>query len=233
VTVYATPSTHNENTIEAVLFDLDGTLIDHFTTIHRSINYAFNELGVPEVSYERVRQTVGGSISITIRRLMGENQADEAVALFRTQFDKIWREDLKVLPGAEWLLKELRSMGLKTVIFTNKEGPRARRITEYLGWNHLVDGVIGTLDTPWKKPEPEFTRHVLKQLRAEPNHACLIGDSPFDLASAVCVNMPAYLVATGSHSIEELEQTNCQGSYSDLYELAELLFELKHTRTHA
>lgn len=217
----------NSDNYKAVLFDLDGTLIDHFRVIYRCYQYALEHLGLPPVSYEKVKASVGGSIVITFGKLIPQDRVDEAVVHFREEFDRIWHDDIEILPGAEWLLKELHARGLKLCVFTNKEGDRARRILNYIGMASHLDGIYGTLDTPWKKPEPEFTHHVLKEMGTDPAHACMIGDSPYDVDAAAVADMPCYTVATGSHTIQQLQtETQSAGVYANLYELGQAVFNL-------
>lgn len=209
---------------EAALFDLDGTLVDHFTTIYRACNRAFAEMGCPSVDYATVRSTVGGSIHITMQRLVGEDRATEAVERFRAHFDRTWTEDLRILPGARELLEGLRRVGVRTAVFTNKEGDRARAVTRHLGLDGLVDHVIGTEDTPWRKPDPAFTRHVLGKVDRPAEKSCLVGDSPFDAEAAHAVAMPVFLVGTGSHKPSELEGCGARGVFESLHTLAPPVF---------
>lgn len=191
--------------IRTVLFDLDGTLIDHFQTIYRCYVYAQEQLGLPPATYEKVRTTVGGSVPITMKRLIGSDElVEEAVRLFREHFDEIMYEDLHLMPGVEWLLKALHEKGIRQAVFTNKRGEPSRKIMAYLGLEQYLDATIGTMDTPWKKPDPEFTHYAMETLGADPATTILVGDSPFDLAAAGAGDLPAYLVATGSHTLDEL-----------------------------
>ena len=148
--------------------------------------------------------------------------------LFREEFDRIWHEDIEILPGAEWLLDSLRARGIRLCVFTNKEGNRSRRILQHIGLDTHLDGVFGTLDTPWRKPQPEFTLHVLEQMGADPAHACMVGDSPYDVEAAAVAAMPCYTVATGSHTIQQLEEeTDSAGVFANLYDLGERVFNLE------
>lgn len=213
---------------KAVLFDLDGTLIDHFRVIYRCYAYALKHLGLEPVSYEKVRASVGGSIVITFGKLIPQEQVEAAVALFREEFDRIWHEEIEVLPGATWILDALHNRGLKMAVFTNKEGSRARKVLDHIDLSSHLDSVFGTLDTPWRKPQPEFTHHVLKELGADAEHACMIGDSPYDVDAAAAAGMPCYLVATGSHTVAQLEaETTAAGVYATLHELGKAVFGLQ------
>lgn len=224
----STPSSSN---LQAVLFDLDGTLIDHFRTIYRCYRYALEQLGLDPVPYEQVRAAVGGSIAVTFGKLIPASYVDEAVDHFREEFDRIWHEDIEVLDGAPRILDSLHERGLKLAVFTNKEGDRARRVLDHVGLARRLDGVFGTLDTPFRKPQPAFTYHVLRELAVDARHACMIGDSPYDVEAAAAVGMPGYVVATGSHTEEQLrEETEAAGVYRDLPNLASRLFGLSGTK---
>jgi len=211
----------------AVLFDLDGTLIDHFRIIYRCYQYALATLGLETVSYEKVRASVGGSIVITFGKLIEQEHVEKAVHLFREEFDRIWHEEIEILKGSEWLLKSLKAKGMKVAVFTNKEGDRARRILSHIGMDAHLDAVFGTLDTPWFKPNPAFTRYVLHHLESEPEEAVMIGDSPYDVEAASSAGLPCYTVATGSHSIEQLRgETASAAVFPDLYALGQSVFGL-------
>lgn len=220
-------SNRESQNFKAVLFDLDGTLIDHFRIIHRSYSYAANKLGLEVASYDKLKASVGGAVTITFGKLMAQEFVEPAVALFREEFDRIWHEDIVVLPGVEWLLEGLHERGIQLAVFTNKEGDRARRIMAHLQLDQRLDRIFGTLDTPWRKPQREFTEYALAELDADPAHACMIGDSPYDVAAADVANMPCFTVATGSHSMEELRsETNAAGVFPDLIALGVEIFGL-------
>lgn len=212
---------------KAVLFDLDGTLIDHFQCIYRCYRHALDHLGLPPVTYQEVKSAVGGSIAITFGKFLPQNLVPQAVSLYRELFDQIWQEDLIALKGSLWILEQLKQKNVRTAVFTNKEGDRSRLICAHIGFTPFVQGIYGTLDTPYKKPDPEFTHFALDKLNATPETACLIGDSPYDAETAQRVGMPCYLVATGTHEAQWLKNNApCEGVYSDLIELGTEVFHL-------
>lgn len=218
----------NNHAIHTVLFDLDGTLIDHFQAIYRCYCYAQDTLGLPRATYEKVRETVGGSVPVTMERLIGVEYAAEGTRLFREYFDQIMFEDLHLMPGVEWLLQALHERGLRLAVFTNKRGDPSRKIMHHLGLDRWLVATIGTLDTPWKKPDPEFTRYAIEKAGGQAESTILIGDSPFDIEAAHAGNIPAYVVATGSHTQEQLlaNEPRADGVYADLWELGKNLFDL-------
>jgi phosphoglycolate phosphatase len=87
-----------------------------------------------------------------------------------------------------------------------------------------LKGVFGARDTPWIKPQPEFTSHVLSRLGAEARSTLMIGDSPFDVQASLNGNLAAcWCVTTGTHSADQLFQAGSNRVFSDLWALQEEL----------
>lgn len=212
-----------------VLFDLDGTLIDHFSAIHRSVAYAQKQLGLSESSYDKVRATVGGSVPITLSKLCGGHEmAAKAEPHFREHFVEIMYDDVEILPGVAELLPALKARGLHLAVLTNKHHAHAKSILEHLGLDRWLDATFGTggpLD--FRKPDPRFTMQALEALDCGSEDCILVGDSPYDFATADAACIPCHLVATGSHSVQQLEdETNAAGIYPDLFDFAKQYFGL-------
>lgn len=209
---------------KAVVFDLDGTLIDHFGVIYRCYRHALAQLGLPPVTFEKVKASVGGSIPVTFGKLIPREHVDEAVRIFRAHLDEIWDDEIHILPGVTAFVRRLHAEGVPTAVLTNKEGELSRAILERAGLSPHLDFVLGVLDTPWRKPEPEFSKAALARLGTEPGETCLIGDSPYDIAAAETVGMIGYGVATGSHSLEEMRATAARACFANMTALASEIF---------
>lgn len=216
--------------IRTILFDLDGTLIDHFSAIHRAIAYAQGELGLPQSSYDTVRGAVGGSVPITLGKLCGSAEmATAAEPLFRQHFAEIMLEDVDALPGSDIILEALKEQGYKLAVLTNKYDGHSKSVLQHLELDTHLDAIFGTGGTqPYRKPDPRFTMQALETLETSSEETVLIGDSPYDYMTAEAACLRCYLVATGSHNAEELaKETNADGIYADLYELGEKVFGLE------
>lgn len=215
--------------MQTILFDLDGTLIDHFTTIANSIAYAERQLGLTESSYEKVLTTVGGGIHVTLERLMGATSAEAAYPIFLQHFEENLFEGVFALPGAALLLEALHKTGeYQMAVFTNKGGDHSRALTKHLGFDQWLTATVGTGDTLYRKPEPQFTAHMLELLETTSDETLLIGDSPFDFAAAEAGCLRSFLVATGSHSEAQLaDETAAEGIFPDLFTLGKAVFGLE------
>ena len=186
------------------LFDLDGTLVDHFAAIHRCHSHTMQKLGLPPPTFEQVHNAVGGGLELAIRRLVGPDRVAEALAIYRPYWDATMLDDVELLPGARELLEQLHARGAKLAVLTNKHGPSSRLICEHLKIAPLLSGIFGATDTPWLKPQIEFTQHALSQLDATAAETLLIGDSTWDVETGRNAGFPVWCVTTGTHTADQL-----------------------------
>jgi phosphoglycolate phosphatase len=191
-----------------VLLDLDGTLIDHFTAIHRCHANVRRHFGLPEPTPEEVRRAVGGGLENALRRLLGPAHADKVevgLAVYRAHWDLTLLDDVTDLPGAMPLLAALKAAGIRPAVLTNKHAGSSRQICTHLGMDPYLAGVFGAGDTPWLKPDPRFSQHALRALGAEAGSTLLVGDSPYDVQTGKNAGFAMWAVTTGTHSAEELQ----------------------------
>jgi len=203
-----------------ILFDLDGTLIDHFKAIHRCHSHAMTGLGLPAPTMEQVRAAVGGGIERAVEKLVGPERKTAALALYRPHWDATMLDDAELLPGATEILTALRQQGVRTAVFTNKHGPSSRALCTHLSLDRLLDGNFGATDTPWLKPDLRFAQHVLAQLRADAASTLLVGDSPFDCNAARNAGLAFIGVTTGTHNADELKAAGAARICANLNEVA-------------
>jgi len=206
--------------LASVLFDLDGTLIDHFKAIHRCHAYAMRQLGLPEPTLAQVRAAVGAGVEVAVERLVGRELAPAALTLYRPHWNATMLDDVQLLPGAKDLLASLRQHGIRTAVFTNKHGPSSRLVCAHLGLTDLLDGNFGAGDTPWLKPDPQFARHVLTALRTDAATTLLVGDSPYDFQAARNAGLGFIGVTTGTHAAAELQAEGADRIFGGLPEVA-------------
>lgn len=206
-----------------LLLDLDGTLVDAFTTIHRSYVRTLPQLGFPAPTMAQVRRAVGGGLENAMRHFVPEALVAEAVQRHVAYTDSILLEDVRLLPGALELLRTQQAVGVTLAVFTNKRGDHARAICAHLGVTPFLRGVFGARDTAWLKPQPEFAAHVLDQLGARADTTLLVGDSPFDVQAAHHGGFPCWCVTTGTHDAAQLAEAKADAVFPDLIALAAAL----------
>lgn len=202
-----------------VLFDLDGTLIDHFAAIHRCHVHAMRKLGLREPTRAEVRAAVGGGLDEAIARLAGPAHVAAALPFFVEHWNATNLDDVTLLPGARELLGQLHAAGRRCAVLTNKRGPAARQVCAHLGLDPWLAGVFGAHDTPWIKPDARFVQHVLSTLGGEAASTALVGDSPYDLAAARNAGLAFYGVTTGTHTAAELRAAGAPKVCAGLGEL--------------
>jgi len=212
--------------MQSLLFDLDGTILDHFTCLARCYEHVLSEMEQPIPTRDQIRRAVGGSVELTMANFVPDEIHKEACARWKEYLKGILCEDAYLMPGALPLIQALKEQGKQLAVFTNKVGSLSRTLCDHLEISPYMDAVVGADDTPYRKPNKEFSEYVLQKLGANPATTALIGDSPYDIQAAHAVGIPAYCVATGTHSIEELEEAKVDAAFPDLPALAKSIFGL-------
>lgn len=209
-----------------VLFDLDGTLVDAFTTLHRAYCHTLPLFGQAAPTIDQVRRTVGGGLEHAMGQFLPPERVAEACREHVAFTKEILLDDPKVYPGGRELVTALHAAGVKTGVLTNKIGDHARAILAHLGLALQLDLILGARDCPWRKPDAAFTAEALRRLGAEAATTCLIGDSPFDLETARAAGISCFCVTTGTHSGADLRAAGAAAVYPDLFALGAEVFGL-------
>ena len=176
--------------VSLFIFDLDGTLIDTLTDITNSLNYAFARRGLKNALTEKlVRGIVGEGIGRLIEKAIaregaagdgnGQKLAEDLTRDFLAHYRRHLLDHTQTYPGVPETLKGLK--GFKKAIITNKRVPLTMKILEGLDLAREFDLVVGPETAGERKPSPEPVFYVLRQLKAKPEEAVVIGDSRFDI----------------------------------------------------
>lgn len=221
------------NDFKGVLFDLDGTLVDNYSAIHITTCEAFKKFGIPEPSREKIVKTVGGSILITMQRLLTGTEFEKLYTEVADYYMGIFQDyvfyDLRMMPYAEEVLKALKNKGVKLACFTNKQQDGANAILEKLDLLKYLDCVVATsLHSP-RKPEKVYTQYALDTISLTAEETLVVGDSPFDYKAGKVCNVATALVATGGDEKQFLisECPDALGVFDNLSLLCENIFGVK------
>lgn len=165
----------------AVIFDLDGVIVDSFTVMGEAFAIAYAEVvGDGQAPFDEYRRHLGRYFP-DIMRIMGlplEMEEPFVRESYRLA------DQVTVFDGVVELLLTLRVRGLRLAIATGKSGPRARSLLDRLGLLPFFAHVIGSDEVARPKPAPDIVRRALDLLDVPAERAIMVGDAPTDLASA-------------------------------------------------
>jgi phosphoglycolate phosphatase len=203
----------------AILWDLDGTLIDQTAAIIRCYAEVISELGYPQPDEAVILRSLGGPMASTMGIFVESGQMETACKAFRARFPKIMFDGMRVLDGGMSLIERAYKARIPQALFTNKHGDTARQVSRYAGFSKYIPKCIGGADTEWHKPDAKLTEHVLQVIDASAEGTIIIGDSPTDIAVAQNAGLRCYCVATGAHSTDELLEAGADAAFENLLQL--------------
>ena len=208
---------------KAILWDLDGTLIDQTAAIIRCYREVIEEMGYPMPDDNTIRRSLGGVMADTMGLFVEADRLDEASKAFRLRFPEIMFDGLILLAGGKELIERAYKAHIPQILFTNKHGDTARKVSRYAGFAKYIPICIGNADTEWQKPQLALTQHVLEQIEVSAKGSIIIGDSPTDIAVAQNAGLNCYCVSTGAHSLNELMDAGADAAFESLIELGQAI----------
>lgn len=202
-------------TIQGVLFDMDGTLVDAFTPIIYALNRTLAEFGKPEMDDEAVRRHTGRGES-SIAALFGDDRSTAIERYLEFHDERMY--ELTPMPGAESLLHWLNDRSLPAGIVTSKSQSRADLQLAHLGWRDYFGVVIGMQDGRRQKPDPHTLEMACETLQIPAASTLMIGDGVADMLAAKRAGMLA-LGLTGHFSARELTDAGADYCFASLEEI--------------
>ncbi|MBD1372228.1 pyrophosphatase PpaX [Hazenella sp. IB182357] len=167
----------------AVLFDLDGTLIDTNELILASFMHTLQEYCPGKFCEADVIPHLGEPLQDQMKRF-DPNQVEQMVHTYRV-FNRAWHDHyVTAFPGVVEVLHELKKRSVKLAVVTNKGREMAERGLQLFGLNKWIDQIVCVDDTSQPKPAPDMILLALQQLNILKTEAVMVGDSRFDLLAA-------------------------------------------------
>ena len=206
--------------VDAVLFDLDGTLLDTMVDLAEGVNRMLAELGQPSRTKDEIHRFVGKGIANLVGRCLAdglnvnEDELETAVTVFRRHYAAVNGERTRVYPGVLEVLEALRAVDLRLAVVTNKSGEFALPLLERTGLASFFDVVVSGDTLPVKKPDPAMVHHACALLEVEPARALMIGDSANDAFAARAAGVPVLLVTYGYSEGMPVDSIECDGLLS-------------------
>lgn len=219
--------------LSAVLFDLDGTLLDTVKDIALALNRTLLECGCRALADSDVRRMIGRGSPILIERALasqGRAMDGAAQAAMVERFfhhygalEELNEDSAQPFVGASELLRTLHDAGLRTAVVTNKQHRFAAALLERLGLSGWIDVVVGGDTCARRKPDPQPLLFACESLHVPPFESLMVGDSVNDVQAARAAGIPVICVSYGYNEGRDPRTLDCDVLVDSLAELPALL----------
>lgn len=228
-----TPASPMPIPCQALLFDLDGTLVDSSPDLWRAMNHVLEQRGYPLLEHDEVRHLVGDGARFLLARGFGGVKAtppapgadpafETAVALFLEFYGEHLTDHSRPYPGVMETLEQLRREGYKLAVVTNKPEHLSIKMLNNLGMMELFGAVVGGDTLPRRKPDPDPLLLAMDRLGVNPAGTVMVGDSKNDVLGARHAGCPVVAVTFGycqGREVAALNPDRMVDRFSDLADL--------------
>ena len=217
--------------VRAVLFDLDGTLVDSAPDLTLAANKMLSALGYPQVNCTQVKGWVGDGVrSLVLRALTAilgdvptESLIEQGYVLFQRYYAESVYQDSTLYPGVHETLQTLNSSGLALACVTNKPSRFTKPLLDKSGLTRFFGAVVSGDDLLLKKPESAPLEFAAEQLGVPLKTCVLVGDSSNDIRAAGAAGIPVLWANYGYAGLDDIEQDATYGSIDSMFQLCECL----------
>lgn len=215
----------------AVIFDLDGTLLDTLDDLTQSMNHALSCQGFPTHSAQTYRQLIGGGINhLALVSLPPEQNTpkkiEKTVKLMKEHYQLHWKDVSKPYSGIPELLEALQTQSIPLAVLSNKLHAFTLEMTQYFFPHISFRAIFGQIPEFPPKPHPGLALHIAQEhLQTKPADIFYLGDTPTDMQTAKQAGFRRIGVSWGFRCAEELSQHGAQIVIKSPLELLSLLNE--------
>lgn len=191
-----------EKRYDAVVFDLDGTLLNTLDDLAAAVNAALENAGLPKRTREEVRRFVGNGVVKLSQRVVPdgtcEEEREKVLQFFKVYYSEHARDLTRPYPGILEMLDKLRESGIRMAIVSNKFQSATEELSAYyFGDRIMVAAGENEAEGIRKKPAPDMVFSALEKLGSDLDHSIYIGDSEVDAQTAAAAGMDCMLVSWG------------------------------------
>lgn len=215
--------------MKAILFDLDGTLIDSSEGITKSTQYALAHYGIIENDLSKFYKFIGPPLVASFKKYYDfpEEQAVEAVAVYRERYNKIGLFECSLYPGVRECIEKLKAQGYLIGMASSKPEVSCCRILEHFGILELFDDVVGATFDGRIDTKEEVLNEVMRRWSDVPkDEMCLIGDTMFDVEGANQVGIRTVAVTFGFGNVQEMVEAGAVAVCDDMEKLPDIVAAL-------
>jgi len=202
--------------VKAVIFDLDGTLIDTIHDLADSVNEVLKARNYPQHTIESYKYRVGDGIRILLERalpetlLFDEDDMDQITRDFNLYYHTHWKNHTKPYPGITNMLLSLQKHKIPLAILSNKPQHFTDLCANYFFPEDIFHLVFGARETYPKKPDPFSALLIADELKVSPHEVIYVGDTSIDMNTAINAGMYPVGVSWGFRSQKELIDAGAQ-----------------------
>lgn len=214
---------------KAVIFDLDGTLLNTIDDIADSMNSVLERNSFPGFPVERYKEFVGNGVEMLIKRVVPSDKQEDSALIkqlihdFKTEYEKNSMNKTKIYDGIFEMLEELSDKNIFLSILSNKPEYLVKKLTEfYLPYRHFVF-IKGAVDNKPKKPDPIQAVEISRNLNIKPDEFLFIGDTKTDVKTALNSGMVPIGVSWGFRERTELKEFGALAIVEKPREIIQLL----------
>lgn len=212
---------------DAVIFDLDGTLLDTLEDLKASVNHGLKKNNMPERTLGEIRCFVGNGVRRLVKLSVPEGtdpeEEEKVFAAFREHYKAHCNDKTDLYPGISKLLAELKTHGFAMAIVSNKLQEGVDALSRQYFQNYL-DIAIGAGEDIRKKPAPDSVMKALRLLAVPRERAVYVGDSEVDIATAQNARMDCITVTWGFRTRKEQELAGATTFVDSPEEIIPLLY---------
>lgn len=205
----------------AVLFDVDGTLVDsNYLHVYAWVR-AFEAEGVPVAAW-RIHRCIGMDGATLVKTLAGEDAGQGQLDQLKDRHSEFYQESthlLTPLPGARDLLRRVADLGLQVVLATSAPDDELRTLREVLDCDDVVSEVTSSADVDTAKPQPDIVEVALARAGVTAAQAVFVGDAVWDCEAARRAKVTSVGVLSGGVSRAELSEAGAAAVFEDAAEL--------------
>ena len=193
-----------------IIFDLDGTLLDTLTDLQNSVNFALSQYGFPLKSREDVRKAIGNGVAKLMERCTPKGTANphyfDCFERCKKHYSEHYSDATFPYEDMPFVVNELKKLGYKTAVATNKIDKLAKELIEY-HYPNAFDYVLGDIDGVPKKPNPDMINNIISHFNIDKSEVIYIGDTNVDEETALNSGLDYVLVSYGYRTLEEIKKT--------------------------
>ncbi len=213
---------------QAVIFDLDGTLLDTLDDLADSANHVLGQFGFPTHPVDAYKYFIGDGVGALVRQMLPEDRRDrqtmaEVADAYRQEYGQRWNAKTRPYDGIGAMLDGLTSRGVKIAVLSNKPDVFTQRCVAELLKSWRFDPVIGHHDGIPRKPDPAGAFQIAESWKLSPTEIAYVGDTGTDMQTAVAAGMFAVGVLWGFRPEEELKANGAEAVVARPQELLDLI----------